>query len=151
MTQKDSNSNPPIVKASVVQPADYDTSTPATAPVATSAVASPLGSSMPPAKPATTTTTYTVPTTPAPAAPGAHHRLPGMGRSPASIVCPYCQQGSITKVREQVDGVTIVAVIVLLLVFWPLFWLPLCMPSCKATEHYCGNCQRKVGHADACS
>jgi hypothetical protein len=45
---------------------------------------------------------------------------------------------------------TIVAVLILLFVFWPLCWIPLCIPSCRRTNHYCGHleCRRKVGHAD---
>lgn len=72
-------------------------------------------------------------------------------RNPVTQTCPNCSQTVPTRTREQVNGLTIVAVIVLLFLFWPLFWLPLCMPSCKATEHYCSNCNYKIGTADPCT
>ena len=71
--------------------------------------------------------------------------------NPAKITCPYCKHQGVTRTSEMIDTMTIVAVIVLLLLFWPLFWLPLCMPGCKATEHYCANCNRVVGKAEACT
>mmetsp|Transcript_21285 Transcript_21285/g.46406 ORF Transcript_21285/g.46406 Transcript_21285/m.46406 type:complete len:191 (-) Transcript_21285:415-987(-) len=109
-----------------------------------------------------TTTTYTIP------APGAATTtgdggtatnttqiipisMPNLGRVPAGMQCPHCAQQMVTKTRDSMDACTIVAVVLLLLFFWPLFWLPFCTPQCKATEHYCPRCNKKVGECSACS
>ena len=49
--------------------------------------------------------------------------LPGLGKDPKRITCPYCQQSTVTNVSNEIDACTIVAVVVLLLVFWPVFWI----------------------------
>mmetsp|Transcript_5818 Transcript_5818/g.12937 ORF Transcript_5818/g.12937 Transcript_5818/m.12937 type:complete len:182 (+) Transcript_5818:1465-2010(+) len=72
-------------------------------------------------------------------------------RLPVSMTCPYCQQTMVTRTRDLVDGVTIIAVIALLCCFWPLFWLPFCIPACKATEHYCTRCNRRIATVGACT
>ena len=72
-------------------------------------------------------------------------RLPGgLGRRPMSVQCPYCSLQGVTRTRNQFDALTIVSVIVLVFFFWPLAWLPLVMPCCQTTEHYCQRCHRKV-------
>lgn len=73
------------------------------------------------------------------------------GRHSCAMVCPFCETGIRTRVRDKVDGITIMIVIALLCVFWPLFWLPFCMPKCKSTHHYCPKCHQKVGITDPCS
>mmetsp|Transcript_33608 Transcript_33608/g.47752 ORF Transcript_33608/g.47752 Transcript_33608/m.47752 type:complete len:154 (+) Transcript_33608:20-481(+) len=153
MTLKDV-SDPPFVKAEIVSddpdivmpsaPYSSEYYSQASAPV-------PVVSSSPPAphttvtgiippQPTTTTTTTTTNL----------HNGAGVGRHPFRLTCPNCSQTVTTRTREQVNGVTILMVIVLLLVFWPLFWLPLCLPSCKSTEHYCTNCNYRIGSADPC-
>ena len=71
--------------------------------------------------------------------------LPGLSQKASSIVCPYCNQQGVTRTRSQIDCCTVVGVIVMILVFWPLFWLPFVCPCCMTTEHYCPRCHRKVG------
>jgi lipopolysaccharide-induced tumor necrosis factor-alpha factor len=85
------------------------------------------------------------------ASPGQVGSMNHLGRNPTSLVCPYCQQPTVTRTADQVDGITILLCILLLLLFWPLFWLPLCIPSCKATHHYCTKCNKKLGKTDPCS
>jgi len=76
-----------------------------------------------------------------------------LGRDPTGIQCPYCQRQTVTMVKDQLGACTVVAIIVLLFVFWPIAWLPLCMPSCKQTNHYCAHqeCRRKVGETEPCA
>jgi hypothetical protein len=85
----------------------------------------------------TTTTTYTVPA-PSPAATGQVVNLTNLGTSPHNINCPYCQQSAVTRTRSQIDCFTITMIVILILLFWPLFWVPLVVPGCKTTEHVSG-------------
>lgn len=109
------------------------------------AVAAPAGESMPlasslatsvTAQPVqgggatTTTTTYTVPPPAAAGASGAQF-MGGLGRQSAAITCPSCQQQTMTRTTDQIDGITVIIAVVLLLLFWPLCWLPFCIPACK--------------------
>mmetsp|Transcript_7803 Transcript_7803/g.9368 ORF Transcript_7803/g.9368 Transcript_7803/m.9368 type:complete len:170 (+) Transcript_7803:91-600(+) len=104
------------------------------------------------AKPTTTTTTTTTYTVPPPAAqPVAPSPMPVFGRDPTGFACPHCQKNCVTRTRHHPDWVTIVAIILLVLFFWPLFWLPLCLPGCQTVDHYCSCCNRKVGSRSACS
>jgi hypothetical protein len=59
-------------------------------------------------------------------------------RSPHNINCPYCQQSAVTRTRSQIDCFTITMIVILILLFWPLFWVPLVVPGCKTTEHVSG-------------
>ena len=71
--------------------------------------------------------------------------------SSAVVVCPHCNHRGPTRTAEMCSAVTLIAIVILLFVFWPLFWLPLCIPSCKSTEHYCTNCNSRLGRVEACS
>mmetsp|Transcript_5819 Transcript_5819/g.12951 ORF Transcript_5819/g.12951 Transcript_5819/m.12951 type:complete len:156 (+) Transcript_5819:1465-1932(+) len=121
----------------------------ATMEIAPSPATAPPPPPPPSSTPITTgvTTTTTVTHVPAPA----HGGMGGLGRLPVSMTCPYCQQTMVTRTRDLVDGVTIIAVIALLCCFWPLFWLPFCIPACKATEHYCTRCNRRIATVGACT
>ena len=50
-------------------------------------------------------------------------KLPGLGKDPKRISCPYCRQASITHTSHEVDACTIIAVIALLLTFTFFFWV----------------------------
>lgn len=74
-----------------------------------------------------------------------------LGRTSAFLKCPYCDTHTMTIARSHIDGLTIVFVVILLFLFWPLFWVPLCMPACKSTRHKCANCHKLVGETYPCS
>lgn len=69
---------------------------------------------------------------------------PRMGRLSTTHTCQFCQHTGPTYVKEKFGTCAIIAIVVLVLCFWPLFFLPLIMPSCKDKEHICTNCQRVV-------
>ena len=102
--------------------------------------------------PPSASTSYTVPpphaSTPAPAP---SMMIGGLGRYSAAIQCPFCRAQTVTRTRNRIDGLTMIAVVVMCFLFWPLFWLPLCMPSCKSTKHYCMHCNQKIAKTDPCS
>lgn len=113
-------------------------------------------SSPAPAVTSTTTTsaTYTIPASSNGNVNAQHHSTTstmGIGRKSVSFVCPFCRAQMVTRTKTQIGGVTVIAVVLLLLLFWPLFWLPLCLPSCKTTNHYCSSCNRCIAKADPCS
>jgi hypothetical protein len=72
-------------------------------------------------------------------------------RESCATTCPNCKAQVRTRVTHQADTITLVAVIALILLFFPLFWLPLCLPSCKSTEHYCSACNFRISKQEACS
>ena len=69
----------------------------------------------------------------APPAPGGIE----LGRHPISIgVCSHCNQSSTTRIKTYPSWETWVAAGVLVLVFWPICWIPLVTDSvsnCKCT------------------
>jgi len=76
-----------------------------------------------------------------------------LGRRAHGLRCPHCQRETVTIVEDRIGIGTIIAIVMLAIFFWPLCWLPLCMPSCKRTQHYCGHdtCNKKVGVTHVCS
>jgi hypothetical protein len=76
-----------------------------------------------------------------------------LGRNPTGLQCPYCNRQMVTTTKDVIGVTTIIAVIVICLLFWPLAWLPLCIPSCKRTHHFCGQpmCRAKVGETKECA
>mmetsp|Transcript_29239 Transcript_29239/g.44226 ORF Transcript_29239/g.44226 Transcript_29239/m.44226 type:complete len:172 (-) Transcript_29239:87-602(-) len=74
-------------------------------------------------------------------------------RHPVTMeVCPFCQQRSArTKTRTYPNIWTWLLVILVGVVFFPLFWIPLCCECFKQTDHHCKSCGAKVGTVRACS
>jgi len=71
------------------------------------------------------------------------HSVPfyvGMGRMPSEITCPYCGKSGLTRVKDKIVNWTFGLVALICLVFWPLFWVPFCVPGCKMTRHKCEHC-----------
>jgi hypothetical protein len=70
-------------------------------------------------------------------------------RVPCTVAhCPNCGVGNArTYVRTYPNCKTWLAAFLLLLVFWPLCWVPLVWDAMKQTDHFCSNCHGKVGEA----
>ena len=79
--------------------------------------------------------------------------LKELGRNPTGLHCPHCGRQTITTIRDIVGVGTILGVIVMTILFFPLFWVPFCIPSCRRTHHYCGHtqCRQKVGETRVCA
>ena len=92
----------------------------------------------------TTATTYIPPPAGVPVTTTAPP-LMNVGVDPMKMRCPHCHQDMLTKTKHQTDAHTVLAVVLLIIFFWPLFWLPFICPACKKNEHYCGLCGMKVG------
>jgi LITAF-like zinc ribbon domain len=65
--------------------------------------------------------------------------------------CPRCGAKARTITITSPSWITWLMVIGLLLLFWPIFWIPLLVDSCKRTRHYCSVCSGEVGELEALS
>uniref|UniRef100_A0A7S1BWA1 LITAF domain-containing protein n=1 Tax=Corethron hystrix TaxID=216773 RepID=A0A7S1BWA1_9STRA len=74
-----------------------------------------------------------------------------LGRLPTQAQCPVCDQLVVTRVSNDIIGVTWCAAITLLIVFWPLCFLPFVLVGCKETIHRCGQCENVLGKTEACA
>lgn len=64
--------------------------------------------------------------------------------------CPHCRAIHVpTLTRTFPSAVTWLAVLVMLIIFWPLFWLPLVLDQCRHTTHICTHCHNEVGEVPA--
>ncbi|KRX00871.1 hypothetical protein PPERSA_02050 [Pseudocohnilembus persalinus] len=61
------------------------------------------------------------------------------------IQCPVCHYKVRTHTKHKIGVQTILCSIIILLIFWPLFFLPCLIVSCQDTDHYCDNCGSYVG------
>ena len=60
-----------------------------------------------------------------------------LGRSPASHMCPFCSNDAeLTKTKDRPNIVTILFIFILLLVFWPISWIPLVTPQVRIFLHF---------------
>lgn len=64
--------------------------------------------------------------------------------------CPYCYQPETqTRIRTFPTWQTWTLSGVLLILFWPLCWVPLVNKNCKQTDHFCASCGIQVGSVPA--
>ena len=66
-------------------------------------------------------------------------------RRPIKFQCQYCSYIGITDVRHNKGLAVVVAVLICLILFCPLFWLPFCCKRLSDTTHVCPDCRRKIG------
>ena len=74
-------------------------------------------------------------------------QLPPLNRHPTSIpTCQHCHQTNITTRTTTYPSIeTFLMCGGLVLIFWPVCWIPLVMDSAKRTDHLCTNCNSVVG------
>lgn len=76
-----------------------------------------------------------------------------MGGNRQSVVlsfCPKCHKEHVaTRPNTKASGATWLGVVAGVIIFWPLCWLPLAVDDMKQTDHYCQNCNAKVGRVKA--
>jgi hypothetical protein len=108
----------------------------------TTTVYAPDGTMQPPLKQSQITKTTTITTLPKATiqSPTIVRRIPIILRP-----CPHCQNTARTQTRTHPNCITWIAVITLLILFWPICWIPLVCDSWKQTDHYCSHCSVKVG------
>lgn len=72
-----------------------------------------------------------------------------LGHSSVSMKCPYCSHTGSTKLTKSFGDCTWISVIIMLIVFIPLFWVPFVFPSCQDTKHQCRKCGRIIGESNS--
>ena len=65
------------------------------------------------------------------------------------ICCPHCNMTGITQTKTFPNLKTLLAMVLIVVIFWPLFWVPLLVDNCKETEHSCSNCDKTLGSVDS--
>lgn len=72
---------------------------------------------------------------------------PVFGRTPTNIPrCPHCSATNVpTRTSTFPSLETWLLCAGILLIFWPLCWMPLVVDSTKKTEHVCSRCHAVVG------
>ncbi|KAJ2493751.1 hypothetical protein IWW37_000382 [Coemansia sp. RSA 2050] len=69
----------------------------------------------------------------------------GLGRQPQTVECPWCHAVVSTRVHRQIGAKAGGAAVLVALIAWPLFWVPLLVPGLQRKTHYCPSCHRKIG------
>ncbi len=72
-----------------------------------------------------------------------------LGHTSVSMKCPYCSHTGSTKLTKSFGDCTWISVIIMLIVFIPLFWVPFVFPSCQDTKHQCRKCGRIIGESNS--
>mmetsp|Transcript_35695 Transcript_35695/g.70229 ORF Transcript_35695/g.70229 Transcript_35695/m.70229 type:complete len:129 (+) Transcript_35695:42-428(+) len=73
-----------------------------------------------------------------------------MGRDACRAECAVCNQGVVSKVTHNTSGMAWCAAISLLLIFWPICWVPFVVRDCKDTAHHCPQCKNLLGKTEPC-
>ncbi|KAI9479864.1 hypothetical protein LPJ78_001010 [Coemansia sp. RSA 989] len=77
-----------------------------------------------------------------PAGPSAANNL---GRHAQTVECPWCHAVVTTRVKRRLGYKAGGAAVVVAVIAWPLFWVPLLVPGLHRKIHYCPQCRRKIG------
>ncbi|XP_076358770.1 lipopolysaccharide-induced tumor necrosis factor-alpha factor homolog [Tachypleus tridentatus] len=67
------------------------------------------------------------------------------GEAPCQTTCPNCRNTIVTTVQRESGVCTWIAVVVVLLVCCPCFFIPLVIDTCKDSRHMCPSCNATVG------
>ncbi|CAD8167740.1 unnamed protein product [Paramecium pentaurelia] len=68
-------------------------------------------------------------------------------RTPIFIDCPACRQKSETLIAYQNGNYTFICALLLLLLCFPIAFLPFCKNDCKDVIQHCSKCAATVGQA----
>ncbi|RZF38011.1 hypothetical protein LSTR_LSTR006410 [Laodelphax striatellus] len=72
-----------------------------------------------------------------------------LGPHSQTTSCPNCQKIITTRVDQEATMKTHLFALLLCLLFcWPCVCVPYCTETCKATNHYCPNCEAFLGSHD---
>ncbi|KAM3131506.1 hypothetical protein pb186bvf_016436 [Paramecium bursaria] len=66
-------------------------------------------------------------------------------RLPVQIKCPYCHVTTFTQIESSVGGGACLWTVIVLLLCWPCFFIPLIMDDCRDIIHRCASCGSDVG------
>lgn len=71
-------------------------------------------------------------------------------RTPTVVpMCRHCNARNVrTRIRTAPHFLTLVAIVILAFIFWPICWIPLVLDSCRRTTHSCSHCNAELGHIE---
>jgi len=70
-----------------------------------------------------------------------------LGRFPVRITCPRCSASVVTQVERRTGAYAWLLTGLTCLVFWPLFFVPLCADCSQDAVHRCPACRKEIGVA----
>ncbi|KAJ2158790.1 hypothetical protein GGF46_003524 [Coemansia sp. RSA 552] len=79
------------------------------------------------------------------AAPIGPNAAGSLGRKSQTVECPWCHAVITTRVKRRLGYKSGGAAVVVAIIAWPLFWVPLLIPGMHRKIHYCPQCRRKIG------
>ncbi|KAJ2664403.1 hypothetical protein IW148_001983 [Coemansia sp. RSA 1199] len=68
-----------------------------------------------------------------------------LGLHAQTVECPWCHSVVTTQIKQRIGYKSGGAAVVVALIIWPLFWVPLAMSGLRRKVHYCPQCNRKIG------
>ena len=77
--------------------------------------------------------------------PNPMYNVPLLGVSSCYTACQYCQNSGYTRVQKSLNGNGCIFLILLIILFWPLFWLVFMCESNYEVRHYCSRCNGMIG------
>ncbi|CAJ0934616.1 unnamed protein product, partial [Mesorhabditis belari] len=66
--------------------------------------------------------------------------------APYQTFCPKCQMPITTRQHYVTGTFTWILVVVILIFFFPLAFVPFCLDSCKDVQHYCPKCSTPLSY-----
>ncbi|KAF4743155.1 hypothetical protein FOZ63_000453 [Perkinsus olseni] len=70
---------------------------------------------------------------------------PALGHSPDLVPCGHCGHEGLTIVEHRNSCGTYICSCLLLLLFFPVFWVPFFCHNCQEANHVCAACGEQVG------
>ncbi|XP_015909785.1 lipopolysaccharide-induced tumor necrosis factor-alpha factor homolog [Parasteatoda tepidariorum] len=67
------------------------------------------------------------------------------GDTPVQVTCPVCHTTVVTTTTSENGAAAWIAALIVLLICFPFFWVPLCIDSCSDIHHKCPNCNAHLG------
>ncbi|CAD8207378.1 unnamed protein product [Paramecium pentaurelia] len=64
---------------------------------------------------------------------------------PTKVFCQKCQKQVITRIEKQYGCGALIVTFLILMIFWPLFWIPCFVSECRDIIHYCPSCEEVIG------
>ncbi|KAJ2743092.1 hypothetical protein GGI20_004005 [Coemansia sp. BCRC 34301] len=68
-----------------------------------------------------------------------------LGRHSQTVECPWCHALVSTRIQRKIGAKAGGAAVLVALIAWPLFWVPLLVPGLQRKTHYCPSCNRRIG------
>lgn len=68
-----------------------------------------------------------------------------MPKAPYNVQCPHCSSFVLTTTSYSPGALTWILFVILLIIFWPICWIPFLIKECKDVVHTCPACNSRIG------